>query len=136
MDNIKIDKIPPKSNEKYMPFLQCISSFEGNSCKNLKDTATADLLFLVVFVRRSSYIWRYHFSKIFRTSFSIIWKANFQHQFSIFNKLTHPVPCHPLNCQNLLSVTKVFCWCSLTTSLQPLLRHLQLLQNTKVTFNR
>ena len=47
-----------------------------------------DLLFLVVFIRRSFYISRYHFSKIFRTSFNIIWKIDFQHEFSIFNKLT------------------------------------------------
>ena len=119
----RLIKYQPKSNEKYMPFLHWISSFEGNSCKNLKDTATTDLLFLVVFIRRSFYISRYHFSKIFRTSFNIIWKIDFQHEFSIFNKLTQPpsfLP-HPLNCQNVLSMTKAFCWCFLTTSPQPLL---------------
>ena len=88
----RLIKYLPKSNEKYMPFLHWISSFEGNSCKNLKDTATTDLLFLVVFIRRSFYISRYHFSKIFRTSFNIIWKIDFQHEFSIFEKLTNPLP--------------------------------------------
>ena len=81
-------KYQPKSNEKYMPLLHFTSSFEGNSCINLKDTATTDLLFLVVFIRRGFYISRCHFSKIFRTSFNIIWKIDFQHEFSIFNKLT------------------------------------------------
>ena len=31
MDNIKTNGIRPKSNEKYIPFLYCISSFEGTS---------------------------------------------------------------------------------------------------------
>ena len=35
MDNIKMDRNQPKSNEKYIPFLHCISSFEGTSYKNL-----------------------------------------------------------------------------------------------------
>ena len=35
-DNIKMDRIPkPKSDEKHIPFLHCISSFEGTSYKNL-----------------------------------------------------------------------------------------------------
>ena len=33
-----------------MPFLHCISSFEGNSSKNLKDTATADLFYFWLFL--------------------------------------------------------------------------------------
>ena len=36
MDNIKKEiEYQPKSDEKYMPFLHCISSFEGTSYKNL-----------------------------------------------------------------------------------------------------
>ena len=31
----------PKLNEKYTPSLQCISSFQGTSHKNLQDTATS-----------------------------------------------------------------------------------------------
>ena len=62
-----------------------------------------DLLFLVIFI--SFYINRYHFSQIFKTSFSIIWKKDFCHKFSFFNGVTqlppprhhhhHPHP-HPL----------------------------------------
>ena len=69
-----------------------------------------DLLFLVFFI--SFYISRYHFSHVFRTSFNIIWKKDFRHKFSFFNGFTQPL--HPTLPQNLLSETKVFCWCSLT----------------------
>ena len=34
-DNIKMDGIPTKIKYKYIPFLHCISSFEGTPCKNL-----------------------------------------------------------------------------------------------------
>ena len=72
----------------------------------------SDLLFLVVFI--SFYISRYHFSQIFRTSFSIISKKDFLHKFSFLtDSLKHP---HPLSGQNLLSVTKAFCRCSLALS--------------------
>ena len=101
----RLIKYQAKSNEKYMPFLHWFSSFEGNSCKNLKDTATTDLLFLVVFIRRSFYISRYQFSKTFRSSFNIIWKINFQHEFSIFNKLNQAPSSQG---QNVLSMTKDF----------------------------
>ena len=60
-------------------------------------------LFLVVFI--SFYISRHHFSKVFGPSFSII-----------------PSPPRHLNGQNPLSLTKIFCWCFLTTSPQPLLK--------------
>ena len=45
-----------------------------------------DLLFIVVFI--SFYISRYYFSQIFRTSFNIIWKKDFRHEFSFFNRFT------------------------------------------------
>ena len=65
----------------------------------------ADLLFLVVFI--SFYISRYQFFlQMFRTSFNIIWKKDFCHKFSFFNGSTQTP--HPLNAQNLLSMTKVF----------------------------
>ena len=68
-----------------------------------------DLLFLAVFI--SFYIRRFHLSQNFRKN--IIWKKDFRHKFSFFNGFTHiPTP-HPLNSQNRLSVTKVFCQCSL-----------------------
>ena len=46
-ENIKIDRIPTKI--RCMPFLHCISSFEGTSYKICK-TQPPDLLFLVVFI--------------------------------------------------------------------------------------
>ena len=121
----RLIKYQPKSNEKYMPFLHWME-FQVLKVILVKTwkIQPPDLLFLVVFIRRSFYISRYHFSKIFRTSFNIIWKIDFQHEFSIFNKLTQcpfSAPPHPLNSQNVLSMTKAFCWCSLTTSPQPLL---------------
>ena len=45
-----------------------------------------DPSFLVVFI--SFYISRYHFSQVFRTSFNIIWKKDFRHKFSFFNRFT------------------------------------------------
>ena len=46
-DDIELDGIyQAKLNEKYMPVLQDISSFEGTSYKKLQDIAV--LLFLVV----------------------------------------------------------------------------------------
>ena len=78
-----------------------------------------NLLFLVTFI--SFYINRYHFSQIFKTSFSIIWKKYFCHKFSFFNRVTEPPsslpPPYPtLNIQNprQACMTRVFCWCSLT----------------------
>ena len=76
---------------------------------------TPDLLFLVAFI--SFYISRYHFSQIFCNSFLIIRKKNFRHRFSFLTDLPtqnppSPSP-HALNSQNPLSVTKVFCRCSL-----------------------
>ena len=69
-----------------------------------------DLLLLLVFI--SFYISRYHFSQIFRTSFNIISKNDICHEFSFFNEFIQTP--YPLNSQNPLSVTKVFCRCSLT----------------------
>ena len=68
-----------------------------------------DLLFLFIFI--SFYIIRYHFSQIFKTSFNIISKKYFCHEFSFLTDSLKPP--QPLNGQNLLSVTKVFCRCSL-----------------------
>ena len=62
-----------------------------------------DLLHFVAFI--SFYI-RYHFSQIFRTSFRIIRKKDFCHKFSLLTDSFKPP--HPLNDQNLLSVTKVY----------------------------
>ena len=39
-----------KSNEKYMSFLHYISSFEGTSYKNLKDRATNQIFYLLLYL--------------------------------------------------------------------------------------
>ena len=90
-----------------MPFSYCISSFQHTSYKNFK-IEQPDLLFLVVFYLLHQQ--KYHFSQIFRTSFNIISKKDFCHEFSFLtDSLKTP---HPLNGQNLLSVTKFCCRCS------------------------
>ena len=63
--------------------------------------------FLLFYI--SFYISRNHFSQIFRTSFNIIWKKDFRHNFSFYNGFTQPCPNPHLNGQNPLTVTKVFC---------------------------
>ena len=87
-----------KSNEKYTPFLIVFKVLQvtlTNICK-ISHQIFYFLLFYVSF-----YISRYNFSQIIRTSFIVIWKKD---------SLKPP---HPLNGQNPLSVTKVFCRCSL-----------------------
>ena len=70
-----------------MPSLHCIWSFDK--------VQPLDLLFIVAFI--SFYISRYHFSQIFKTSFSIIWGKDFYHEFSLLNGFTQtPTPhLHP-----------------------------------------
>ena len=56
-DNIEYQ---PKSNEEYITFLHCISSFEGTSYKNLYDTATISfyfLMFLLDFTSGDKRLW-------------------------------------------------------------------------------
>ena len=43
-----MDSIPKQSNEKYMPFLQYISSFEDRARK-IRKIEPQDLLFIVIF---------------------------------------------------------------------------------------
>ena len=104
MDNIKMGMNTNQS------FLHCVSSFEGTSYKNLSHTVTK-FLFLVFI---SFCISRYYFSQVFRTSFNIMLKKDSCHKFSFFNRFTQINTPYPLNSQNPLSVTKVFCECSLT----------------------
>ena len=78
-DNIKTDRILSKIF--YIVF-QVLKVLLIKICK----IQSLDLLFLVVFI--SFYISRYHFSQVFRTSFNIIWKKDFRHKFSFFNRFT------------------------------------------------
>ena len=135
-DNIKIDKIPSKVKWKIHALLHCISSFEGNSCKTLQ-IQPPQIFYFWLFLLRVAFT---SADIIFQNFIELHWilsENHCQHEFSIFNKLTHhPKRPHPVNGRNLLSVTKFFCWCSLTTSPQPLSKYLQLFQNTKVAFHR
>ena len=105
----------PKSNEKYMLFLHCISSLEGTS-KGIGKTHLPDLLFLVVLYSYISfyYISRYHFPQIFRTSFNI-WKKDVCHDFSFFNEFTQiPYPQRPKSAKHderFLSMLLYFLCC-------------------------
>ena len=109
-DTIKMDSIPTQTKWKiHAPFILYFKFWRYSYLKICKRTEQPDLFFLVVFI--SFYISKYHFSQIFRTSFSIIGKKDFCHKFSFLTDSFKPP--HPLNSQNLLSVTKVFCQCSL-----------------------
>ena len=70
-----------------------------------------DLLFLAVFI--NIYINRYNFSQIFRTCSTLSEKIIFVTTFSFLMDSLKHLPTHPLNSQNLLSMTKVFCFCYL-----------------------
>ena len=103
MDNIKMGMNTNQS------FLHCVSSFEGTSYKNLSDTVTKFFI---------SCFYQLLHEQIFFTSFPNFIqhyvKKRFLSQIFIFNRFTRiPTP-YPLNSQNSLSVTKVFCECSLT----------------------
>ena len=104
MDNIKMDRTLSKTF--YIVF-QVLKVLLIKICK----IQPLDLLFLVAFI--SFYISRYHFSQVFRTSFNIIWKKDFRHKFSFFNRFTQ-APTLILLTANPLSVRKVFRQCSLT----------------------
>ena len=69
-------------------FLYCASSFVI-----ICNIHSLDLLFLVAFI--SFCISKCHFSQVFRTSSNIIWKKNFRHKFSFFNRFTQ-TPISPL----------------------------------------
>ena len=82
----------------------------------MQDTANYQFFYFLFFLNQSLHE-QISFLQFFRTSFSIfckkcwIYEKRNYHGFScLMNSSKHP---HPLNHQNLLSVTKVFCWCSL-----------------------
>ena len=93
-----------------MPFLRCISTFEGTSFKYLLDTVTRSFI-SCCFI--NFYINRYNFSQIFRTCSTLSEKIIFVTTFSFLMDSLKHLPTHPLNSQNLLSMTKVFCFCYL-----------------------
>ena len=104
MDNIKMDMNTNQS------LLHCVSSFEGTSYKNLSDTVTRFFI--------SCFYQLLHQQILFFTSFPNFIqhyvKKDSRYKFPFFNRFTQiPTP-YPLNSQNQLSVTKVFCQCSLT----------------------
>ena len=71
---------------------------------------TTDLLFLVIFI--SFYISAASFFTNFQNFNQHYLKKDFCHRFSFFKWIHSPSPPHPLNAQNPLSMTKVFCQCS------------------------
>ena len=90
-----------KLNEKYMPVLHCISSFEDTSSKKLQGTTTSSYLLFYI----SFYILRYHFLQLFWASFDIIWEKTSSWMF-LFKSIYLNPPC---SCnywyKNLLSMT-------------------------------
>ena len=76
--------------------VHCISIFEATS-----DTATSPFVCCYI----SSYTGRYRLLQIFRNSFKIFLKKNFVTNFPFLADSPQP-----LNNQNLLRMTKVFCW--------------------------
>ena len=93
-----------KLPEKYMPVMHCVSSFKGTSSKKLQDTANASF-----FCFTSAFTSRY-FLELLRLHSTL-------KKIFLFNRFTdppHPTPSlYPLNGQNLLSMRKVVCLCSL-----------------------
>ena len=94
-------KYQPKLNEKYMPFLHCISSFEGTSYKHLKDTATSSFISCFTLDFTSVDIIFHKFLELHYL------KKKICHKFSFFNGFTQTPP--PSLGRNSLSMTKVFC---------------------------
>ena len=106
------NKIKRKIHALFALYFQVLQVIK-NKNKNCK-IELPYLLFIVISIR--FYISRYHFSQFFRTSLNITWKKYFRHDFSFLtDSLTSP-PLHltlPLDKgQNLLSVTKVWCYCT------------------------
>ena len=105
-DNIKMDRILIKI--LYIVF-QVLKVLLKNICK----IQSLDLLFLVVFI--SFYISRYHiFHRFLELHSTLSEKKIFVKDFSFLTDSLKPSPLQPLTSQNPLSVTNVFCQCSLT----------------------
>ena len=97
-----------QNHEKYVHLLYCSYIFQVLNIHLLKTCKIEppDILLFVVFI--SFYVSRYHFSQFFRTSLNVISKKDFRHNFSFLMDSFSNLPT-PLNGQNLLSMTEVFC---------------------------
>ena len=104
-DNIEMDRIPTKIKWKIHIFILYFKFWRYALQIFVR---WSHQIFYLLFLLLSFYISRYHFSQIFRTLFNIIFKKILSRIF-FFNGFTQ-IP-HPLNDQNPLSVTKVFCRC-------------------------
>ena len=107
-DNIKLDGIPTKIKWKIQACsILYLKFFEDTSVKSYKIQLPV-LLFLVLrqFLYQQKSIF-YNFLKLR----SALFEKDFRHKFSFCNRFTQTS--HPLNGQNMLSVTKVFCQFSL-----------------------
>ena len=104
MDNIKLDGMPTNIKLKIKTcFTLYFKFWEGSSVKSYKIQPPV-LLFLV------SHLFLYQqisFSFNFLELHSALSEKDFCGKFSFFNEFTQTP--HPINSQNLLSVTKVFC---------------------------
>ena len=112
MDNIKMDRIPTKFKWKIntCPFyilFQVLKVIFIKICK----IHPLDLLFLV-FVAFTSEDIIFHKGLELHSTLSEKKKKIFVTNFPFLTDSLNPHP-HPLNNQSLLSMTKVFCWCSL-----------------------
>ena len=106
--NIKLDGIPTRIKLKIQAcFTLCFKFWEGTSVKRYKMQPLV-LLFLVLhqllYQQISSF---YNFLELHST----LSEKDFCRKFSFFNGFTQTP--HPLNSQNLVSMTKVFCQFSL-----------------------
>ena len=111
-----MDGIAPKVNWKIHALFMLYFKFWRYFFTKLCKIQPPDLLFFVVFI---SFISRYHFSQIFRTLFHIILKKDFcQEVLFLTDSLNPLIPHHhhPFNSQNLLSLKKFFCQCSLSVN--------------------
>ena len=105
-DNIKLDGLPTKIKLKIQGcFTLYFNLWEGTSVKSYKIQ-----LPVLLFVVSHQFLYQQIslFLHLFRTSFNILWK-----RFFIANLLLYRIHPNPLNSQNILSLTKVFCQFSL-----------------------
>ena len=110
--------MPTKANEKWKSFLHCISSFEGTSYEHLSGKAIRSISFCFykllhsryLFFRNIYYFIQHYLKKnIFVTNFPFSANSLIPPTITTTTTLLHSC-----NGQNLISMAKVFCWCSLS----------------------